>query len=113
LPRADLGLPRFGGDLGRQRALLDLEHIRDKPRALTHSLDVRHHTRDMHRRLAGQLPLGYDHVVQLQVLIRADRHRELQRRRGDGAYDEPDRIVVRAGCVRHVPRLDRTLALSA
>ena len=37
------------GDLRRQRALLDQEHIGGEPRTLMHRLNVRDHTRHLHR----------------------------------------------------------------
>ena len=74
------------GDLGGQRALLDQEHVGGEPGALVHGLDVGDDARHLHRWLARKLAARHHHVVELQVLLRADRHRELERRRRDRAH---------------------------
>ena len=62
------------GDLGRQRALLDEEHVGREPCALVDGLDVGDDAGDLDGLQAGQVAAGDDDVVQLQVLLRADRH---------------------------------------
>ena len=80
-------------DLRRQRALLDQEHIRREPRTLMYRLDVRDDTRHLHRRQSRQLQARHHHVVKLQVLLRADRHRELQRRRRNCPNNQTNGLV--------------------
>ena len=73
------------GDLGGQGALFDEEDVGGESCALVDGLDVGDDAGDLDRLQAGELAAGDDDVVQLEVLLRADRHRELQRSGGDSA----------------------------
>ena len=90
----DLGLdPGDGdlrdlGDLRWQRTLLDQENVRGEACAFVHRLDVRDDPGNAHRQLPWQLTARHDHVVELKVLVRGDRNRELQRSRRSRADDE-------------------------
>ncbi len=72
-----LGLGPGGRDLGdllhlgRQHAVGDQEHVGGELGALVPGGDLGDHAGDRHRPGAGHLPRGDDHVVELQVRLRA------------------------------------------
>jgi hypothetical protein len=102
-PRRDvhLGLDPGDGDLGdladlgRQRTLLDEEHVGGEPGALVTGLDVGHHARDPHLGAVRELAAGHHDVVELQELVGRDADGELERARGHRADHEADRSLAR------------------
>ena len=95
----DLRIDPGGGDLrglldlGRQGAVGDGEHIRLELGALVPGAHLGHHAGDRHRVLTGDLAVGDDDVVELQVCTRRHGHPELQRRRVHGAEHASDRLI--------------------
>jgi hypothetical protein len=97
----DLGLDPGHGDLGdlahlgRQRALVDQEHVGREPGALVAGFHIGDDACDPHDGAVRQRPLGHHDVVELQELVRRHRDGEFQRARRHRAHDQSDRFPAR------------------
>ena len=107
-----LGLHACGAHLGGfdglrgQHTVGDEEDVRIEAGTFLAGPHLGDHTRKPHRLgVAGELTVGDDDVVELEILVRRDRHPERQRRAVLGPDHSPDELDLR---LRHGPTVPIT-----